>query len=619
METRAFIHFIVSMCLSILLLSGTCIASIQSIGQIHPGFQGSQMNWVDNNGLFLLSNDSNFAFGFSTTQNVTLFLLVVVHMSSSKLVWTANRGSPVTNSDNFVFEDNGNVYLENGGSVAWSLNTAGKGVTAMELQDTGNLVLFGNDSKPLWQSFSHPSDTLLSNQVLSEEMRLVSNPNSNNLSYYLELKSGNLILYAGFQTPQPYWSMAQDTRNTINQVGGKVTSASLTSNSWRFYDRNQALLWQFIYSDNSDPNITWAAVLGNDGLISFYNLQDRGSSDAEPTKIPQNSCSTPEPCDPYNVCYSDEQCQCPEVLSSLPNCNPGIVSPCNSSNSSIELVSVGDRLNYFALGFVPPQSKSNLNACKDACLSNCSCLVLFFESSSGSCFLFDQIGSLQPSEQGSTGFVSYVKATSNGDRGLNPAGKGSSSGQKHFPLVVIIAVATVLVIVGLLYLAFWYHHKRKRLPESPQDTSEEDNFLESLSGMPIRFSYKDLQTATNNFSSSEKSHFPSFAFKMMEEGKIKEILDSKLNTDEEDGRVLIAIKVALWCIQEDMSLRPSMTRVVQMLEGLCAVPQPPNSSQMGSRLYSNFFKSISEEGTSSGPSDCNSDTYLSAVRLSGPR
>ena len=118
---------------------------------------------------------------------------------------------------------------------------------------------------------------------------------------------------------------------------------------------------------------------------------------------------------------------------------------------------------------------------------------------------------------------------------------------------------------------------------------------------------------------SEKSHFPTFAFKMMEEGNLKEIIDTTMGVDEEDERINIAIKVALWCIQDEMHLRPPMIKVVQMLEGLSPVPPPPTSQQVNSRLYSNFFKSISEEGTSSGPSDCNSDAYLSAVRLSGPR
>ncbi|ONK81064.1 uncharacterized protein A4U43_C01F24840 [Asparagus officinalis] len=97
-----------------------------------------------------------------------------------------------------------------------------------------------------------------------------------------------------------------------------------------------------------------------------------------------------------------------------------------------------------------------------------------------------------------------------------------------------------------------------------------------------------------------------------------EIFDSKLRFNDKDEKVETVIKVALWCIQEDLTLRPSMAKVVQMLEGLAYVPQPPSSTQIGFRLYANLFKAISEEGSSSGPSDCNSDAFLSAVRLSGP-
>ncbi|XP_010250137.1 PREDICTED: G-type lectin S-receptor-like serine/threonine-protein kinase SD2-5 [Nelumbo nucifera] len=820
METRVCIYCLGPLFLFFSLLSGTSNASLQSVGQMSLGSQGSQMNFIDNGGWFLVSNNSNFAFGFTPTADPSLFLLVIQHMGSGTVVWTANRGSPVRNSDMFVFGVDGNAHLESGGSTVWSTDTADKGVTAMELQNSGNLVLLGKDGNPLWSSFSHPTNTLLSGQDFLEGMKLISDPSSSsNLSYYLEISSGDLILYAGFRTPQPYWSLTKDRRATINKNGGEVSSASLNSNSWKFYDQNKILLSQFIFSSiDANPNSTSAAVLNSYGTISFYFLQDGGPSPST-TKIPQDLCSTPEPCNPYYVCSNDNNCQCPAVLSSR-GCKLGNFSSCDVSKDLVELVNVGDRLNYFALQFVSPISKSDLEGCKAACLKNCSCLALFFDTSSRNCFLFDQIGSLQASDQSFSGYISFIKAPSNGNQGPNPAGDGSSGSHKHLQIVVAIAVATVVIIVGLLYLGIQYIRKKKTLPQATQESEEEDNFLESLSGMPIRFSYQDLQTATNNFSvklghggfgsvyqgmlqdgtrlavkklegigqgkkefraevsiigsihhvhlvklkgfcaegthrllayeymakgsldrwifknnrgehvldwetrfnialatakglaylhedcdakivhcdikpenvliddnfiakvsdfglaklmtreqshvfttlrgtrgylapewitnyaiseksdvysygmvlleiiggrknfdpaeNSEKAHFPSYAFKMMEEGKLKEILDSKLTAEEEDERVDIAIKVALWCIQEDMHQRPSMTKVVQMLEGLCVVPQPPTSSQLGSRLYSSLFKSISE-GTSSGPSDCNSDAYLSAVRLSGPR
>ncbi|XWS70434.1 hypothetical protein CRYUN_Cryun03dG0047900 [Craigia yunnanensis] len=776
------------------------------------------MNWIDNNGLFLVSNNSEFGFGFTTTSDVTLFLIVVMHVETTQVIWVANRNFPVANSDEFVFDKNGNMLLQKGGSVVWTTNTGDKGVSSMVLQDSGNLVLQGNDSRVMWQSFAHPSNTLISNQEFREGMRLISDPSLSNLSYILEIKSGDMILSAGYSTPQPYWSMGKDTRRNINKNGGEVTLATLDANSWSFFDESKVLLWQFTISDAIDANATWIAVLGSDGFISFFNLHAEGSSST--IKIPQDPCVTPEACQPYFVCsgpLGNTKCQCPSALSSGA-CKTGIVSPCSQGKDSVGLVDAGTGLNYFALGYVSPSSKTDLSGCKASCLSNCSCMAMFYDNSSRNCFLFDQVGSFQNSKQQSD-LVAFVKMSSNENGG------GDGGGKKRSTYVVIIAVFTVLVIFGLLFVLFRYYKKKKKMPESPDVTSEEDNFLERLTGMPTRFTYNDLRTATNNFSvklgdggfgsvyrgtlpdgtqlavkklegigqgkkefraevgiigsihhfhlvrlkgfcaegsyrllayeymangslekwifkrnreeplldwgtrfniavgtakglaylhedcdakivhcdikpenvllddnfiakvsdfglaklmtreqshvfttlrgtrgylapewitnyaiseksdvysygmllleiiggrknfdpeeSSEKSYLPSYAFKMSEEGTLRDILDSRLTIEGEDERVNTTIKVALWCIQEDMHLRPSMTKVVQMLEGLSPVPKPPMSSPLGSRLYSSFFKSItmSGEGTSSAsaPSDRNSDAYLSAVRLSGPR
>ncbi|KAJ4718394.1 putative S-receptor kinase [Melia azedarach] len=810
-----------ALCFCLLLVFKTCIAGSQYVGKIHPGFDASQMEWSNNNGLFLLSNSSSFGFGFYTALDVRFFLLVVIHISSGKVVWTANRGLLIRDSDKFMFERNGNVYLQRGNGVAWSTNTTGEKVASMELQDLGNLVLLGENGSILWQSFSHPTDTLLPGQEFVEGMKLKSFPNSNYLSHYLEFKSGDLILYAGYQTPQTYWSLANESRKTNKSVGGKVHSASLVSNAWNFYDQNKALLWQFIFSQNTDRNATWAASLGPEGAITFSDLQKGKSFTPEATKIPQDPCSVPEHCSPYYVCSFDGWCLCPSSLNSQFNCKPPIASACNSSNFSAELFYVGEKLEYFALGFVAPLPRYDLDACKESCLHNCSCSVLFFENSTGNCFLFDQIGNFQRSQLGSAGYISYMKVSTANDHWLNIKSKESRRQVRNVLIVVFIIVATIAVIVGLLYAGLLYRNKKKRLMEFSEEILEEDNFFENISGMPVRFSYNDLRKATKNFSTklgqggfgsvylgmlpdgtqlavkkleaigqgkkefraevtvignvhhvhlvklkgfciegehrllayeymangsldkwifktteesrflcwntrfnialgtakglaylheecedkivhcdikpenvllddhftakvsdfglaklmnreeslvyttmrgtrgylapewitnnpisektdvfsygmvlleiiggrksydqgedSVKARFPSYAFKMLEEGKLREILDPRLDIDEKNERVTSAIKVALWCIQDDMQMRPPMTKVVQMLEGLCPVPQPPTPSQLNSRAYSGFIRWSSEEGTSSGKLDDNSGAFLSDIRLSGPR
>ncbi|XP_054788445.1 G-type lectin S-receptor-like serine/threonine-protein kinase SD2-5 [Prosopis cineraria] len=800
---------------SILSLSSeVCLGRVLSVGKISPGFQGSYMRYIDNGGKFLESNSGEFSFGFiSTTNDTSLFLLGIVHRATATVVWTANKGSLVSDSDNFVFDENGNAFLQKGRSMVWSTDTSDKEVSSMELLDTGNLVLLGNNGSVVWQSYSYPTDTLFPNQVFTEGMKLISELSPHNLTYVLEIKSGDVILSADFLAPQTYWSLQKDNRKTIDKDGGLVASASLTENSWRFYDKNKSLLSQFIFAGDSGANTTWVAVLGNKGFLTFFGLQSEGARSVSPIRIPQNSCSTPQPCGPYYICTGDNNCRCPSVLSSRSDCKPrNIVSSCNDSKSSVELVKADHGIHYFALDFLPPSSRTDLNGCKDSCLGNCSCLAMFFHNNSGNCFLLDNIGSFETSDANS-GFVSYIKVSTSGSRGSNERSKNRTI------VAVIFALSTLPVILVVSYLGFRYCRRKPKLDDPSGEYSEDDVvLLRNLTGLPTRFSYKDLEIATNNFSvklgqggfgsvykgilpdgthvavkkleatgqgkkefraevsiigsihhhhlvrlkgfcaegshkllayeymangsldqwifkksdgefmlgwdtrfnialgtakglaylhedcdskivhcdikpenvllddnflakvsdfglaklmnreqsrvfttlrgtrgylapewitntaiseksdvysygmvlleiiggrknydpneTSENFHFPSFAFKMMEEGKLRDIVDSKLEIDENDERLHNAIKVSFWCMQEDMSRRPSMAKVVQMLEGLCVVPELPTCYPLGFRLYSSLFHPT-REGVE--PSNFNKGSYISAVHLSGPR
>ena len=68
--------------------------------------------------------------------------------------------------------------------------------------------------------------------------------------------------------------------------------------------------------------------------------------------------------------------------------------------------------------------------------------------------------------------------------------------------------------------------------------------------------------------------------------------DRKLNllveNDEEAiddmKRVKKYVMIAIWCIQEDPSLRPTMKKVVQMMEGAVEVSVPPGPSSFISSI-----------------------------------
>ncbi|PKI72673.1 hypothetical protein CRG98_006924 [Punica granatum] len=672
------------------------------------------MDWANQGGRFLVSNNSAFALGFATAQvDASSSVLIVTHVNSSTNAWTANRGRLISNSAKFVFNASGDVYLEDKSSMVWRTNTKGKKATRMMLQDSGNLVLIGDEDKVLWQSFSHPTDTLLPGQEFKEGMRLRSFPNSNNLSLYLEIKSGDLVLYAGFQTPQTYWSIKNDVRRTNKNITGQVHSVSLLSNSWNFYDQSESLLWQFIFSASSSPGDFWAAILGQDGSITFNNLHGNGSP-ANSVRIPQHTCEVPEYCNPYSGYRSPIPRSAGFV--SYVKIIRGSVSKGGSRKRKLAVLTVsitiasiailailtyiGIRCNHKRKKLVKSYSQENLED-ED-----------FFENLSGLPTRFRYVDLCQVTKNFSTkvgqgGFGSvYLGMLPNGTvlaiKKLEAIGQGkkefwvevSTIGSIHHVHLVKLKgfcaegphrllvyeylpngsldrwifrnsgkegtsvldwntrfSIAVGIAKGLAYLHDECEGKIVHCDIKPQNILLDENFVAKVSdfGLAKLMSRKDSLVYTTlrgtrgylapewitnnpiseksdvysygmvlleiiggrkNYDSeecSEKVYFASYAVKMLEQGRANEIVDPDMEFDGNDKRVITSIGVAIWCIQEEMFLRPSMIKVVQMLEGLCDVPEPPISIPSSSRP-----KSSGGECTPVEHSDTNSTAFLSA-------
>ncbi|KAK6932722.1 Protein kinase domain [Dillenia turbinata] len=88
------------------------------------------------------------------------------------------------------------------GTVVWSANTSGQSVYCMELEISGNWIIYGQSSVQgvsiLWQSFKYHTDILLLWQDLGEGQHLtsgISNSNSSSGLFYLSLESGSLVAF----------------------------------------------------------------------------------------------------------------------------------------------------------------------------------------------------------------------------------------------------------------------------------------------------------------------------------------------------------------------------------------------------------------------------------------
>ena len=96
-------------------------------------------------------------------------------------------------------------------NVVWQTNTPGFTNASLTITYEGNLVLFTNDSTTLqqqilWQSYDHPTDTLMVLQVLRPGKNLststtVSGTSSSKTALFILLieEDGTLALYAKFQ------------------------------------------------------------------------------------------------------------------------------------------------------------------------------------------------------------------------------------------------------------------------------------------------------------------------------------------------------------------------------------------------------------------------------------
>ncbi|CAN1750420.1 G-type lectin S-receptor-like serine/threonine-protein kinase LECRK1 [Linum perenne] len=74
-----------------------------------------------------------------------------------------------------------------------------------------------------------------------------------------------------------------------------------------------------------------------------------------------------------------------------------------------------------------------------------------------------------------------------------------------------------------------------------------------------------------------------WAYECYTEGKLKKLVNNDLEATADMGKVERFVKVAIWCIQDDPSMRPGMKKVVHMLEGV-NVPLPPDPTSFISSI-----------------------------------
>ncbi|KAF5772209.1 putative protein kinase RLK-Pelle-SD-2b family [Helianthus annuus] len=408
------------------------------------------------------------------------------------------------------------VLTDIDGSIAWTANTAGKSVAGMNLTDTGNLVLFDVQNLIVWQSFDHPTDCLLLGQLLYQGKKLrssVSKTNSSEGMFFVQVT----FAYVESNPPQSYYSRSGYLNDNDTHKGKRYV---------RFLPWKLSL---FIHSSEpNDPDdviiipraFAWEPISVKWEVVTDLTAQ-----------FPDDSCSYPLVCGRNSICSTDQQCSCPiaEYFRPVDNRQPKLgcseITPLSCSSTQDQHFITLEKVKYFTPANI---EEVNVERCKQACLKNCSCKAAFFQYYSGApignCFLASEIFTMEADDSYYNGSA-FIKVQNVRSHHLATI-LGSTIGS----FVLLLVVATGFVTYKV--------HKHKR------DAEMEEDYLDQFPGIPNRFSYEELKTATESFS------------KKLGEGGYGSVFEGSL----EDGS-----KIAVKCLEGLSHIKKSFLAEVESI------------------------------------------------------
>ncbi|KAL4597016.1 hypothetical protein ACB092_12G205500 [Castanea dentata] len=147
----------------VFLPSLTFSASI-STHSISPDFTASHFQFNDTRGAFLRSQNGTFKATIDAKPPSSKYYFSVVHRDTDIIILSANRDTPMSSSDKLSLTVSGLTVTNQAGQPLWSTPQFNSDISAMQLSETGNLVLVDAGNNTLWESFAHPTDTIVMGQ-----------------------------------------------------------------------------------------------------------------------------------------------------------------------------------------------------------------------------------------------------------------------------------------------------------------------------------------------------------------------------------------------------------------------------------------------------------------------
>lgn len=451
------------------------------------------------------SPSGEFAFGFySLSSNLYLVGIWFDKIQEKTLIWSANRNSPAEPGSTVRLTFAGQLVLTYSNNSVQTLYT-GAAASLGFMQNDGNFVLKDSNSRPIWQSFDYPTDTILPGQVLVGGQRLYSNAKGvvdySTGNFMLEMQfDGNFVLSA-YQFSDPgYWY--------TQQWGSNVSLV---------FDQRSA----FMYLVNSTNDIIHSyntivptpvgdyyhrAMVDDHGNFQQYAYHKiNGTGWTRVWRAINESCSVNAVCGVYGLCTSPDNetltCSClPGYIPMDPNdlskgCHPDIVvNYCaNPALRDFEVKVIEDAdFPYENFADLARVRNVDVEGCKKALMDDCYAIAASLVDSR---CIKKRMPLLNARKSGSTkGIKALIKVPIKiGSPGIPGSKKEKNSKTGGFLEAGLITSATMALVFAVLAI-YYYPGTRKlllRRKRSPDANSIGINFRE--------FTFQELREATNGF------------------------------------------------------------------------------------------------------------------------
>ncbi|KAJ1685796.1 hypothetical protein LUZ63_017186 [Rhynchospora breviuscula] len=507
----------------------------------------------------LTSAKGKFVVGFFKPGNASNNWYIGIwfgNISQQTVVWVANRENPVTNAEasKLAISSDGNLVLLNQNqTIVWSTHAKNASFDSTEavMLDTGNLVLRNrsNTSVVLWQSFDHlthawlPGSKLGLNKITGVNQNLISWKDDNNpapglFSFQPDQKEQEFFLW--WNNSIPYWESGKWEGNFFENAP-EMGSYENTYITFNFTNDETGFYLTYWVLDDSIISGNIMSISGQLQSLIWNKFAEQWSI---PTAQPKDQCKTLGK-GGFGSVYKG----------TLPNSTVVAVKRLRDINQSdksfrAEVSTIGNiqHLNLIRLvGFCSENGRK----------------LLVYE--------YMPVGSLDKHLFGNSS-ASLTWETQNIllDKSFVPK-------IADFGLAKLLGREFSRVLTSMRgtigYLA----------PEwiaGSAITTKADVYsygmmlFEIISGKRNRKEGDELEDGSQE-EEGNLSFFPAFAANKLVGGDIHCLVDLITDADCNLEELERALKVALWCVQIEEEMRPSMRQVVQILEGQLNVNMPP--------------------------------------------